>query len=161
MKILNPGSLPPELSIESLKTEHLSLPKNVHIAQTLFLGGYIEQWGSGTNHMIESCQAQNLPEPEFEATGHSFSVTFRRVTLFEYIEEKITLNVRQKQVIEYLISNTRISTADYALMYNCTLKTAQRDLAELVSADVLKKSGKTRGVYYTLKDSIRTLPMSQ
>lgn len=161
MTIINPGSLAPQLSIESLKTEHLSLPRNALIAQVLFLAGYIEQWGSGTNHMIESCRVQNLPEPEFEETENTFLVTFKRLTLFKYIEEKISLNVRQKQVVEYLLNNPHITTTENAEFYNCTLKIAQRDLAELASVEIVEKSGKTRGAFYTLHDSLRTLPMSE
>ncbi len=160
MKILNPGSLPPELPIESLKTEHLSLPRNVLIAQVLFLSGYIEQWGSGTNHMIESCRSDNLPDPEFSESDQTFTVTFRSSTTLSDERYEDRINDRQKQILEYLRNNVRITTTEYAGMFGCTQKTAQRDLSELVSLRVIQKSGKTRGVFYTRSDSFGTFTVS-
>ncbi|MCD6381955.1 MAG: putative DNA binding domain-containing protein, partial [Candidatus Aenigmarchaeota archaeon] len=55
MEIWNPGTLPEGITVESLKKQHLSKPRNRSIARLLFLTKHIEQWGSGTNKMVEVC----------------------------------------------------------------------------------------------------------
>lgn len=92
------GSLPKPLTIEDLKKKHDSVLRNPLIGKCFFLIKYIEQWGTGTNRMIELCQKYRLPEPTFEEIGGSFVVTFRKSRISEEImkglseEEKIIMN---------------------------------------------------------------------
>ncbi len=63
LSIWNEGTLPSGLSIEDLKTDHNSRPRNPVIANTCFLAGYIDSWGRGTLKIINSCKEYGLPEP--------------------------------------------------------------------------------------------------
>lgn len=74
--IWNPGNLPDRLSVEMLKKEHPSIPKNRLIAKVFFYAGLIEQWGSGVTKMIRETNAAHLPEPVFEEDA-GFKVTFK------------------------------------------------------------------------------------
>ncbi len=42
LQVWNPGKLPDVLTVESLKIDHLSLPRNTAVADLLFLAGFIE-----------------------------------------------------------------------------------------------------------------------
>jgi len=63
LSIWNEGTLPMGLSIDDLKTDHNSRPRNPIIANACFLAGYIDSWGRGTLKIINSCKEYGLPEP--------------------------------------------------------------------------------------------------
>jgi predicted HTH transcriptional regulator len=65
LEIWNPGRLPTSLTIEDLKKPHSSFPKNLLLAEPMYLAGYIERLGTGTNDMIKGCNDMGLKELEF------------------------------------------------------------------------------------------------
>ena len=74
IEVWNPGELPPSLTPESLRQRHSSVPRNPLIAEVLFLGRYIEKFGTGTLDMIAGCLRANLPDRSFSRKGiNSFS----------------------------------------------------------------------------------------
>jgi ATP-dependent DNA helicase RecG len=128
------------------------------IADLLFLAGFIEQWGSGTIHMVKACREQTLPDPEFREQDDSFAVTFTRSSINRLMEEPDLINDRQKGALEYLRQNPGITSAGYAKQFACTQKTAQRDLSEMEALHIVMKEGKTRSSVYRLNDAFRTFP---
>ena len=56
IEVLNPGRLPPPLTLEQLRVAHASIPNNPLIAESLYLAQYIERMGTGTLDMISRCQ---------------------------------------------------------------------------------------------------------
>ena len=66
LEIMNPGRLPPPLTVEKLRVAHQSLPGNPLLAESMYLLRYIERMGTGTVDMIRRCAEAGLPEPEFE-----------------------------------------------------------------------------------------------
>jgi ATP-dependent DNA helicase RecG len=158
MEIYNPGELPSPLTIEVIKGDHISVPRNKLIAQMLFLSGFIEQWGSGINHIIRACRESSLPDPEFTESASVFSITFTRSSLIDILEDPSILNDRQKDILDYLKTSDHITLSEYANKYNCNQKTAQRDLGKLVSLNLVNKSGKTRATRYILSESMKDFP---
>jgi Fic family protein len=57
--------------------------------------------------------------------------------------KKIGLNSRQEKAVKYLIINAKITTAQYQAAVSCIRRTAQRDLDDLVSRNILKIVGKS------------------
>ena len=78
LEIVNPGSLPAELSVEDMKLPHESYPRNKKIAQVLYQTTYLEKWGSGARRMIDACREQGVPEPEWKIGKGTVSVIFPR-----------------------------------------------------------------------------------
>jgi ATP-dependent DNA helicase RecG len=77
LEVWNPGSLPTGMTVDDLRKEHDSKPRNRAIANAFFLIKYVEQFGTGTRRIIENCQARGLPEPEFQVRQGTFIATFR------------------------------------------------------------------------------------
>ena len=75
LSIWNEGTLPLGLSLEDLKREHSSRPRNPIIANACFLGGYIDTWGRGTLKIINSCKEAGLPAPELKEINGGVAVT--------------------------------------------------------------------------------------
>ncbi len=75
LNIWNPGKLPDTLTVEQLRLQHCSVPRNRLIADVFFKAGYIEAWGRGINLMIEECQTYNIPDPMIAEEQDGISVT--------------------------------------------------------------------------------------
>ncbi|MEW6681183.1 MAG: helix-turn-helix domain-containing protein [bacterium] len=157
IEIWNPGKLPEPLTPAMLKGEHQSIPNNPLIANAFFLIRYIEQWGKGTNKIIEWCKDHGLEEPDFEEIGGSFVVKFpgpedilalvpdkRRLNLKE-----LGLNERQIEALRVMVNEKKAMTnAIYREMFKTSDRSALRDLRDLVQKGLVKRKGKRRAAEY-------------
>jgi len=149
--IWNPGKLPKQLTIESLKREHSSFPKNPLIASVFYYAGFIERWGSGTKRMIDLCKSQGLPEPEFKEEFGGISVYFHKDIYTEEYLRKFGLNERQIKAVMYVKERGRITNKEYRSIFDITDRTALSDLNNLCERDFLRKIGITgRSTAYEL-----------
>lgn len=149
LEIWNPGGLPEPLTIDDLKKRHKSIPRNKLIANCLFLTKDIERWGSGTNKMIKLCEEYNMPQPVFLEESGGFSVIFRKSHIPISLEE-LELNERQKKAIQYIKINKKITRAEYAKLFSCSIRTAFNDIQNLTSKDILARKGTGKNTYYEL-----------
>ena len=85
LEVLNPGRLPPPLTLEKLRDTHPSVPNNRLLARSLYLTQYIEEMGTGTLDMIRRCGDAGLREPEFTDSG-GFKITIWRAKPPEQIK---------------------------------------------------------------------------
>ena len=77
LEVLNPGRLPPSLTLEQLRETHRSVPSNPLLARSLYLNQYIEEMGTGTLDMIRRCSDAGLPEPEFTDSSGFKTIIWR------------------------------------------------------------------------------------
>ncbi|MDT8286531.1 MAG: putative DNA binding domain-containing protein [Elusimicrobiales bacterium] len=77
LMVWNAGILPPGISIDTLKLNHPSVPRNKKIAEILYYAGIIEAWGGGTKLIMNECASAEMPEPVFDQEI-GFRVTFRK-----------------------------------------------------------------------------------
>jgi ATP-dependent DNA helicase RecG len=63
------------------------------------------------------------------------------------------VNPRQEAALQYLLSgHSRITNSDLAAVFpEVHAETIRRDLADLVSKNILRKLGEKRGSYYILR----------
>jgi ATP-dependent DNA helicase RecG len=139
IEVRNPGGLPQGLTVDDLRKDHDSFPRNRLIADCFFFVKLIERWGTGTNRMIDLCVNHGLPEPEFEDKKISFVVRFNKFFITEDILGQ--LNDRQKEVIEFLKENKRVTTSEYAKMFGITDRTARRDMNQMIDLGLIEKIG--------------------
>ncbi|MCQ2771237.1 MAG: putative DNA binding domain-containing protein, partial [Clostridia bacterium] len=78
VEISNPGSLPPQLTPETIKLPHLSYPYNPIIAEMLYKTTFLENWGSGAGRIIDACRKAGVAEPTWKSEGGFVIVTFPR-----------------------------------------------------------------------------------
>lgn len=134
LEIWNPGSLPGNLTVEMLRGDHRSRPRNELIARCFYLIKYIEQWGTGTNRMIKLCQEARLPALQFIDLIDSFVVIFSRKEQKSdraKLKPRVELNTRQTKIIEYLKKNKEASTYELAKSLNTTERTIQRNIKQI------------------------------
>lgn len=141
------GPLPGKLTVDDLKVEHNSYPRNKLIAKCFFDVKFIEHWGTGTIRMIQSCIDQGLPEPLFEIKSDNFVVTLKKYNITDEILN--TLNERQRKAIEYVVEHGKITNSEYrAVNPGISPDTVLKDLKKLVDEGILKPMGGTRARYY-------------
>lgn len=147
----NPGKLPEGWTVEKLKEKHESKPFNPLIAKQFFWIRYIEEVGTGTNKIIEWCVNWGLPEPEFEFTGTSVVVTFKKPFAKEELLKQ-GLNERQIRAVEYVVKKGSITNKEYQKLTGAARETVTRDLAALIKKNILRKIGRgKRGIKYLLR----------
>ena len=154
IEVWNPGSLPEGWTVEKLKQKHESIPKNPLIADQFFLIKFIEKWGTGTIEMVRRCVEWGLPEPEFEFTGTSLIVTFRKTELTDEFLRIFGLNERQIKIVKYLKEREFVTSSEYEKMFGITDRQARIDLSQLISQGLISKVGKARLTKYRLNPEI-------
>ena len=158
IEVWNPGELPKPLTPQDLKRKHKSIPRNKLLADGLFLIKFIEQWGKGTNRIIDEMRQNNLPEPEFQNLSGGFEVTLigPGKSFEKEIERqkfhKLDINERQRKAIEYIKEKEKITNKEYQHICRVDRVTAFRDLQDLVKKKIIEKIGKTgKWTYYKMK----------
>lgn len=148
---MNEGKLPPEIPVEKLKTNHLSIPRNTLLAKIFYYAGFIESWGHGTIKIVENCIEQGLPEPDFSEENGVMTVVFYKDKWNEENLKKLGLNKRQIKAVMYVKENEKITNKEYQGINDCSRNTATNDLRDLIKKHVLKESGKKgAGSYYVI-----------
>jgi ATP-dependent DNA helicase RecG len=140
--------LPNPLTIEDLKKKHDSVLRNSLIGKCFFLIKYIEQWGTGTNRMIEKCLNYGLPEPLFEEISGNLVVTFRKYNISEEIVKSLTKE--EKIIIDYLVKEKKINRKIGLQILKVSKSTLFRVYKSLEDKDLIKKEGKGKNIYYIL-----------
>ena len=149
IEIWGVGPLLEPLTIEDLKRKHASILRNLLIGKCFFLIKFIEEWGTGTNRIIEWCLKYGLPEPIFEEISGSLVVTIRKYHISDEILEK--LSERQKKILEYLKRQGRITRKECMKLLNTSKDTAFRDLMVLHEKGIVERRGKGKNVEYFFK----------
>ena len=155
--ISNPGELPPQLTVELLKNEHTSVPKNPLLARVFYFAGLIESWGRGTLTMLNESRQAKAPAPLFENQRGIFSVTF---FTFQGLFDNNSLSDRQQNLINFFISNDELSSGQLMSLFiqktkeKISQKTITRDLQELVEKNIIYRKGQTKDSKYSLWDFI-------
>jgi ATP-dependent DNA helicase RecG len=144
------GPLPEPLTVEDLKSSHRSILRNPSIGKCFFRIRFIEQWGTGTNRIIASCQEYGLPEPLFEERADGLVVTLRKVTE-EMIEE---LTEKEMSIIGYLEDKGSISTKECLSLLISSRGTAQRYLSLLERKGIILRRGRGRNTRYILSPGV-------
>ncbi len=155
LEVWNPGALPGTLTLEDLRGDHASIPFNPLIAESLYLAGYIERVGSGTQAMIRLCLEAGLSEPSYEVRQGFFVLTLWRDWLTTSVVSELDLNDRQRQVIAVAKSGEPIGNSLYQERFGVSKPTASRDLEDLVSKGVFEKIGTTgKGTHYKVRKGL-------
>ena len=152
LHLWNPGTLPEELTIDKLKQEHSSYPRNRNIANAFFKAGYIESWGRGINKIIDACKGAGLPEPIIEEDQGGVSVSFLKDVYIEDYFKKQNLPTRQVNALLYIKEHGSINNAEYQQLENISKRTATRDLHELINKEFIERKGTTgKGTSYIFR----------
>jgi ATP-dependent DNA helicase RecG len=147
----NPGVLPFDITVDTLKKKHPSRPRNRYIADIFFRAGYIESWGRGIKKMVDSFKKAGLPEPIFEELAGGLQVTLIRDVYTEEYLRTLGLSERQIKAVLYVKEYGKISNAIFQQLFKVSRNTASNDLRHLVQSHILLSNGqKGVGAFYVI-----------
>jgi ATP-dependent DNA helicase RecG len=163
LEIISPGGLAGPVTVDNIVDERFS--RNSIIVQVLSDMGFIERLGYGVDRVLALMREDRLPQPLFTETSGGFrvslfnkpaitSVSSDESTLFGGVFRGQPVNRRQEYALDFLVNrkNTRITNKDLQeLCPDVHPETIRRDLADLVTRQLLSKMGEKRGSYYVLK----------
>lgn len=156
VEVWNPGVLLPPLTLESLRQPHGSIARNPRICEALFLGHYIEKYGTGTLMMIRESLAHALPEPDFAQRGGEFTITVWRNWLTDKVLSGFHLNERQLQAVRHAKVTGRINNSQYRDLTGTSERTALRELRQLTSYGIFDRVGGTgQSTHYAISKAKR------
>lgn len=143
IEILNPGCLPPGITVENIKDSQFS--RNEVMAATLKDMGYMEEYGRGIDIVFDKMLEWGLPKPIFKNTANSFKVILPG-------EKLHSLNERQMQIWDYLIDNKTINAKQCEkLLRGVPRPTLNRDISSMQKMYLIEPVGSSVSRYYKLK----------
>ena len=154
LEITSTGVLPQGITIDDLKREHTSQPRNPLLAEVFYRRGLIERWGRGTQKIVELCQAAGHPEPEFEQRAGEVVVRFIAGDYTPPHRIGHDLSDRQRQVLLILAGGVTKRFSDiYQQLENPPAeRTVREDLRLLRELGMVELSGHGAGARWKLSE---------
>lgn len=181
IEVWNDGSLPAGYTPETLMHRHSSKPRNKNIAFAFFKAGFIDRWGLGYRKIMDGFKEAGMEPPTIElvdggvrvtiwrrnVTNNSVNVTNNGVNVTNNVtnnDENVTNNLidlssvslteRQRNIIDLIKNNRRISAAEMSRILSVTLRTIKRDLKEMQRLGVITRDGKTKATEWIVNNEI-------
>ena len=142
IEILNPGSLPPGVTVENIKDAQFS--RNNIIAGRLNDLDYLEEYGRGIDIVLKKMEEFNLPTPLFRNLINSFEV----ILLGDKYHQ---LNERQMKIIDTLLLKGKLTVQDcQKILKRVPRATINKDLKDLKKIEIIVSHGGSVNIFYTL-----------
>ena len=124
---------------EKLLGKHKSIQTNPAIANVFFRCGFIEAWGRGIEKICRECDKSGNSYPVFDISDCGFMVRFDALksALIDNVAQGVAQGVAQeltdmqKQILELIRNNPRISRSEIAENIGKSVKTIERRLGEM------------------------------
>lgn len=151
LEIWSDGILPAGLTVEDLKIDHTSVPRNPLIADVFYRRGLVERWGRGTQKIVELCVEAGHPEPEFVEQAGAVGVRFLLSDYVPPLRVARDLTTRQREILQILSKRELpLRTIMAELTELPAQSTVQDDLSRLKHLGMVDSSGHGRGAVWFL-----------
>lgn len=162
LSIWNEGGLPFGLSLEDLKSEHNSRPRNPLIANACFFAGYIDTWGRGTLKVIDACLKAGLPEPVISEMNGGVQITIFNHQLAEIskvvqddfgtISERIRNDFGNEIALAFdvILNHPEYTSQQIAKEIGKTPRTVETYQSKLKEARIIERKGPKLGGHWEI-----------
>ena len=166
LEVWSPGSLPHGMTIGKLSKTHKSVPVNPLLARAMYLKGYIEKSGTGTEDMIAKCKEWGVPAPEWtEDDADDFRVILKRppqgptmvnTMVNTMVKSRVESRVRRRarklssaeKIIAYLAANPSAAAHELSIAVKLSVRGVEWHLKALVKSGKLRHVGPSRGGHW-------------
>lgn len=133
LEVESPGRLPGLVRVETIRSTRFA--RNPRIARAMMELGYGRELGEGVDRMFEEMQLAGLPAPAYRQGPASVTV----VLLMDPLGARMLrlLPAGSERLVEYLLVNDRITTAEAGEVLGVAVNTARRYLGILAEAGYL------------------------
>lgn len=154
--IANCGQLPENWTIENLMSKHASKPFNPTIAHVFYLAGFIESWGRGIEKIMNACQKDGLPPPEYSINPSDsmikFSAPENRIIQSKPIEVTEKVTEKDKEVLMLLIEDPSYTYNALSKKLNVSRKTVSVKIKSMKEKGIIERVGSdTKGYWKIVK----------
>ena len=152
LEIWSDGRLPFGQQVEDLKRPHRSLPRNPLISGVFYRRGLVEEWGRGTQMIVDLCVRAGHPEPQFLEESGAFGVRFLPSGYIAPHRVVHDLTERQREILQLLARADRLSFAEVrqGLREAPSDRSVRNDLAHLRTLGLARLEGHGRGARWSL-----------
>ena len=142
LEIANSGILPSDITLDDLKTTHISHPRNPRITNVFFRRGFIEAMGIGTQEILKSCAMAKMKEPDFYEQAGAFVVRLWSRHYQAQLTEEFDLSARQENILKLLEAKPLAPQEMLDLLKEgISDRTLRRDLQDLKEKGYLDSEG--------------------
>lgn len=155
LEIWSSGELPLGMTIDDLKKEHLSRPRNPLIAEVFYRRGLVERWGRGTQKIMELCLLAGHPEPEFLEVAGAVGVRFLPSGYVAPLRVAHDLTKRQREILQVVARVGECAFAHIRVQISPSIadRTLRDDLSHLKRLELINSRGHGRGAVWFLASS--------
>jgi ATP-dependent DNA helicase RecG len=152
LEVWSDGTLPFGLTVDDLKRDHLSRPRNPLIAEVFYRRGLVERWGRGTQKIVELCVQAGHPEPEFVEQAGAVGVRFLPSGYIAPHRVAHDLTTRQREILQALADKEEATFGDLRSLVAPTVavRTFRDDLLHLKRLGMIGLHGRGRGASWFL-----------
>lgn len=153
LEIWSDGTLPFGLKPEDLKRPHKSLPRNPLITGVFYRRGLVEEWGRGTQMIVDLCVQAGHPEPEFVEQTGAVGVRFLPSGYIAPHRVVHDLTQRQREILQLIAHEQPIPLREIMrrLASPPAVATVRDDLYHLKRIGLLDSRGRGRGAVWFLR----------
>ncbi|MGI6210040.1 MAG: ATP-binding protein, partial [Anaerolineae bacterium] len=150
LEVWSNGTLPFGLTVEDLKRDHPSRPRNPLIAQVFYNRKLVERWGRGTQKIVELCVRAGHPEPEFVEQAGAVGVRFLPNGYIAPHRVPHDLSQLQREILHVLsgVPNMAIGEIRNQLSDPIPERTLRDYLTELRTLNLVGSEGRGRGAVW-------------
>jgi ATP-dependent DNA helicase RecG len=153
LEIASTGTLPHGITVNDLKRDHTSKPRNPLLAEVFYRRGLIERWGRGTQKIVSLCVQAGHPEPEFEERTGEVIVRFIPSAYIPPHRISHDLTERQRRILHLLGDGARHTLGEIRRKIAPAVapSTLRDDLILLRNLHLVRSGGHARGAFWQLE----------
>lgn len=156
LELINTGLLPEGITLDQLKEDHSSHPRNPYITNVFNKRGFIEAMGMGTQTIIDTCLKEEMKTPEFFEQGGTFVVRLWSRGYKSRIEDA-GLPRRQQQILDLLREKPLSPKVILSLLDETVSdRTLRNDLLALKQKDYVDSKGQGKQTLWFILDNPET-----
>lgn len=136
------GGLPDGWTVETLVGRHRSIPRNQTLADVFHDAGYVENWAQGIRRVMESCEANGNPAPEFVLEREGLSVTISSAVRQTVETTKgFVPTDNQRLILDCIASDPSITQRMISETTGLSERTVRNNLSKMVDAGMVHREG--------------------
>ncbi|MDA1141524.1 MAG: putative DNA binding domain-containing protein [Planctomycetota bacterium] len=151
LELWSTGILPLGIAVEDLKRDHTSVLRNPLIAGTFYRRGLVENWGRGTQNIVELCVKAGHPEPEFLEQAGAVGIRFLPSGYIAPYRVTQDLSETHRQILHFLSSGkASLSKIHEHFADDIELRQLRVEVYKLRDFGLIDFEGKGRGTQWFL-----------
>ena len=159
LEVWSPGPLPRGMTVAMLTKPHRSIPVNPLLANAMFLMGYVERAGTGTEDIIGKCKDWGLSAPIWEDDGDFKVVIYRQnMSAGDRVNEGVNegvnklLSKKEQRIFGLIKENPKITNRILISKTNFAHATVERAIKKLKELQLIQRIGSDKTGFWKIKN---------